>query len=110
MSLTFPKPAALHGDALTDELAAAGFPDAEVVDNGRGELEVDGVTDADRDGVKAVIDAHVPPPPPPDPDDELDAALAAAAAKSTVEEKIDAVIAALRGVSGPGAQGRRDTA
>lgn len=68
-----------------------------------------GVSDAHRDAVQAVIDTHVPPAPPPDPDDELDAALAAAAAKATVEEEVDAVIAALRGTAGRqgAAAGRR---
>jgi FAD/FMN-containing dehydrogenase len=38
---------------------------------------------------------------PPDPQSEFDAALADAATKSTVEGKVDAVIAALRGTGLP---------
>lgn len=44
--------------------------------------------------------AGLEPDPGPDPNGELDAALTDAAAKSTVEEKVDAVIAALRGQAG----------
>lgn len=99
-SLTFPKPTALHGEALTDELAAAGFLDAEVSDNGRGELEVSGVADGDRDAVQAVIDAHVPPPPPPDPDDEFRKAVEAATSIADLK-------AALLGTVGPGAEPRQ---
>ena len=50
--------------------------------------------------VQAVVDGYTPPAPAPDPDDELDAALAAAAANATTAEKVDALIAALRGKSG----------
>jgi hypothetical protein len=59
----------------------------------------------------AAVDAHTadptwthpnPPPPPPDPQAEFDQALDAAAAKPTVEEKVDAMLAALRGTGLPG--------
>lgn len=67
--LTFPVPASLSGDALSDELSAAGF-DADVFVRGD-ELVVDGPADADRDAVRAVIDAHVPPEPGPSRDERL---------------------------------------
>lgn len=67
--LTFPVPAALNGDALSDELAAAGF-DADVFVRGD-ELVVDGPDDTDRDAVQAVIDGHVPPDPEPTKEDKL---------------------------------------
>lgn len=109
MTLTFDKPVSLHGDTLTDELAAAGFPDADVFDNGRGELVIVGPTD--RDAVLAVVDSHVPPALPPDPDAELDAGLADVAARSDVPEWGQALIANLRGLSGHAgaAAGRRPT-
>lgn len=56
--------------------------------------------DVDRDAVQAAVDNYTAPPVEPDPDDELDAALADAAAKPTVEEKVDAMLAALRGQAG----------
>lgn len=99
--LTFPKPADLHGDVLTDELAAAGFPDAQVSVDGH-ELVI--VGPKDRNGVQAVVDAHVPPAPGPDPDDELDAALAGVdlttVSDAATRDALGAVIAALRGRSG----------
>lgn len=73
---SFPIPAALHGDALTDELAAAGFT-ATVYVSGD-ELVINGPADTDHDAVQAVIDAHVPPAPPPDPETEFRAAVKAA--------------------------------
>lgn len=67
--ITLPVPAALNGDVLEDELAAAGF-DADVYVSG-GDLVVSGLDEADRDAVQAVIDAHVPPDPGPSKDDLL---------------------------------------
>jgi hypothetical protein len=65
--LTFPVPAALHGDALADELHAAGLTDASVyVDRDR--LIVSDVDDADRTKVESVLAAHVPPVPTPPAD------------------------------------------
>lgn len=94
MMLTFPKPTALNGAALTGELRAAGFsvPDDAVRDVGT-KIEVHGVGEADRDAVKAVVDAHVPPPPPADPQAEFAAAVEAA---TTIAE----LKAALLGTSG----------
>lgn len=102
MSLTLPKPAALHGERLADELVAAGFADAEVSDNGRGDIEVSGVSESDRDAVQAVVDAHAPPAPEPDPDDEFRAAVEAATSIADLK-------AALLGTTGPGAEPRRLT-
>lgn len=60
--LDFPRPDALHGEALADELEAAGFPDVDVsVD--RDTLQIAGPDEADRDAVQQVVDAHVPPEP-----------------------------------------------
>lgn len=98
--LTFPLPAAVHGDALTEELATAGFvADVYVRD---GELVVVGPTEGDRPAVQSVIDAHVPPDPRPDPDDEFRAAIEAATSIADLK-------AALLGTSGPGAEPRRPT-
>lgn len=57
--LTFPVPAALNGDALAAELMAAGLEAAVSVSGDQ--LVVDGPTQADRERVRAVIAAHVPP-------------------------------------------------
>lgn len=54
-------PEAVNGDALTDELAAAGITANVYV---AGDLVV--VADADEAAVRAVVDAHTPPPPPPE--------------------------------------------
>lgn len=97
--LTFPVPASLNGDALTDELAAAGFPDADVTVVGD-DLRVTGIDDADRDAVRSVLDAHVPPPPPADPADEFRAAIEAATSIADLK-------AALLGTTGPGAEPRQ---
>jgi hypothetical protein len=72
--LRFPIPAALHGDALTAELVAAGFRNARVYAD-EDELVVSDVEQADRRAVQRVVDAHVPPPRrelvPPLTDDEI---------------------------------------
>lgn len=86
--LEFTKPASLHGDALEDEIRAAGWPDAEVSVAGD-VLRVAEVPDGDRDSVKTVIDNHVPPDPPPDPDAELASAIEGA---STLAELKDALL------------------
>lgn len=110
--LTVPAPASFEGDALASEMRSAGLDvdDDELYLRGP-DLVFVSLEEADRAAAQKVIDAHTPPPPPPDPDDELDAALASAAAKTTVEEKVDAVIAALRGKAGRqgAAAGRRPT-
>lgn len=95
--LRFPVPTSLHGDALADELAAAGLPDADVSVDGD-ELVIAGPED--RDAVQAVVDAHVPPAPGPNPDDEFRKAVEAATS-------IAGLKAALLGTSGPGAEPRR---
>lgn len=63
--LEFTKPTDLHGDALEDEINAAGWPDAEVSVAGD-TLRVAEVSDNDRDEVKTLVDNHVPPDLPPD--------------------------------------------
>lgn len=73
--LTFPVPAALCGDQLETELAAAGFAGSVTVNNSTGLLEVAGVDAADSQAVKEVVAAHVyVPPPPPTPAEKLAAA------------------------------------
>lgn len=84
--LTFPIPASLQGQALSDELAAAGLA-ADVYIRGD-ELVIDGPTD--RAAVKRILDAHVPPTPATsDPDAELVAAITAA---TTLAQLKDALI------------------
>lgn len=105
--LIIPAPDPIEGESLADELRAAGLTVDAVVLNGP-KVEVYGPAEADREAVERVAADHVPPPPEPDPEDEFDADLAAAAAKPTLEEKVDALIAALQGSNGgPGAEPRR---
>jgi hypothetical protein len=73
--IRIPAPPAVHGDALTDELAAAGIPDAEVTLVG-GDLHIDAPGSA-RATVERVVAAHRLPPAekPVEPltDDEITA-------------------------------------
>lgn len=96
--LTFPAPAKINGEALTAELATAGYPDADVYLRDS-ELVIVGPDDTDRAGVKRVVDAHVPPPPPPNPQDEFRKAVEAATTLAALK-------AAILGSTGPGAQPR----
>lgn len=99
LMLRLPAPTALHGDALTRELHAAGLVGARVTFYpDEGEVEVAGTDD--RAAVERIVKAHVPPPPPPDPDAEFRAALEAATTVAGIK-------AALLGKTGPGAQARR---
>jgi hypothetical protein len=96
--ILLPAPAALHGDALTTELAAAGLPDAGVTLVGD-ELHIDAPESA-RATVERVVAAHVPPAPPADPDEEFRKSLEAATSWQTLRD-------ALLGKAGPGAEPRR---
>jgi hypothetical protein len=103
-------PAAMHGDALTAELHAAGFPADLSVD--RDELLVDGPSEGDRAGVQAVVDAHVPPPVP-DPDADLATAINAVDTSkitdAATKAALDALKAALLGSGKPAAVSGRPT-
>lgn len=68
MMLTFPKPTALHGDQLADELGNAGYRDVDLYVSGD-ELSVNAKTESDSDiteqsrsKIQSVIDAHAPDP------------------------------------------------
>lgn len=101
LTVPAPAPGALDGDRLRDELAEAGIAvtvEAMMVNDGR--IVFPGLSDTDRQTVEGAVDRHMSRPAPVNPDDELDAALADAAAKPTVEEKVDAMLAALRGQAG----------
>jgi hypothetical protein len=106
--LTFPRPDALHGESLTGELHAAGFPDAEVaVDDDT--LYISAATEADRQAVQAVLDGHVPPPPPGSPDDDLAARIQAVHDDPDVPAAVKKLTAALLGLNGEAAVAGRPT-
>lgn len=69
--LTFPVPAAINGDALTKQLADAGFPGAAVSVAGD-ELQIVGPQDGDRAAVEAVVSAHDGQPLPLSPERQAD--------------------------------------
>jgi hypothetical protein len=104
-------PAALHGDALTAELHAAGFPGAAVSVDGDA-LVIDGADENDRAAVQAVVDAHVPPPVP-DPDADLATAINAVDTSkitdAATKAALDALKAALLGSGKPAAVSGRPT-
>jgi hypothetical protein len=100
--LSIPAPAALHGDALTAELHAAGFTGAEVTLVGD-RLEVSGVSESDRAKVEQVAGRHAPLPPPADPADEFRKAVESSTTLAGLK-------AALLGTTGPGAEPRRPEA
>jgi hypothetical protein len=103
--LTFPVPAALNGEALTAELAAAGIT-ASVTVSGDS-LQV--VTDADHSAVERVVKAHVPPPPPASPDSDLAARIQAVHDDSQVSASVKKLTAALLGLNGESAVAGRPT-
>jgi hypothetical protein len=105
--LTIPAPAALHGDALTDELHAAGFSDVEVTLVGD-QVEISGVSESDRTKVEQVVAAHAPPPPLPDPDDDLAARVRAVYDAAPAGPAKD-LCAALLGIDGDAAVAGRPT-
>lgn len=67
--LTFPVPDVIQGDALADELAAAGLA-TDLYVTGDDLVLVD-LDDSDRSAAQTVVDGHVPPPSGPDRDDLL---------------------------------------
>jgi hypothetical protein len=65
----FDPPAKINGDVLARELRSAGYEVADddvLMDAGQLIINVD---EADRDGVRQIVDLHDPPPAPSDPDD-----------------------------------------
>jgi hypothetical protein len=106
--INVPAPAAINGDLLVDELAAAGFPGASVYQRGD-ELVIVGPDDASRTAVTRVAAAHAPPPtpPPPDPDGDLAAAIDAVDTSkitdAATKAALDALKAALTGNGKPAA-------
>lgn len=95
--ISVPVPHKIHGDRLTEELAAAGLPGAQVrVVGDRLEVDAEGATEAK---VQQVVAAHVPPPPPPNPQDEFRKAVEGATTLAALK-------AAILGSTGPGAQPR----
>jgi hypothetical protein len=102
-----PAPAAVHGDALTAELAAAGVPDAGVTLVGD-ELHID-APDSARSKVEQVVAAHVPPPPPTAPDDDLAARIQAVHDDPQVSASVKKLTAALLGLNGESAVAGRPT-
>lgn len=100
----------LASGQLRDEMAAAlGIP-SPYVDVYADRVEVLGeVDDAMTTTAQSVLDNHVPEVEP-DAQAEFDAALADAAAKPTVEEKVDALLAALQGTGLPGKAAARGKA
>jgi hypothetical protein len=99
--ILLPAPTALHGDALTAELAAAGVPDADVtlLDD---QVRIHAPESA-RATVERVVDAHVPPTPPTPPDVDLAARIQAVHDDPQVSASVKKLTAALLGLNGDAA-------
>jgi hypothetical protein len=106
--LTFPAPAIVDGDLLSEQLAAAGFPEA-VVTLVEGELRLS-IEDVHRAEVEPVVEAHNPPPPV-DHEEQFASAVAAIDTSKVTDPAakaaLDAIKAVLSGGKGPGAEPRR---
>jgi hypothetical protein len=105
--IRLPAPAAVHGDALAAELAAAGVRDAGVTLVGDG-LHID-VPESARSTVEAVVTRHVPPPAPTEPDDDLASRITAVHDDPNVSTGVKRLAAALLGVGEDSAVAGRPT-
>ena len=104
--MTLPAPAAVHGDALVAELAAAGVP-ASVTLIGD-VLHID-APDSTRATIERTVAAHVPPTAPIAPDDDLAARIRAVHDDPQMSVSVKRLAAALLGVGRDSAVAGRPT-